>query len=146
MSDAQKTLCGIWRGEYAYPISSLAPVAFNAILTEGGGRLAGEIVEPNTLSQCIGAGELFASLEGDRAGDAVEFVKTYEPSAQVGHRLRYEGRSNAQLTQIRGLWRIVGRGPGEWSGPFVMDRVSGAESVARALAGRRRLPQPVDGR
>lgn len=141
--DGARTLTGFWTGVYAYPIASLAPVPFNMVLTETGGALQGECVEPDSTGS--GLGELFASIEGVRDGADVTFAKVYESSIALSHHLDYRGQANTALTRIEGAWTaIAGDGRRDWSGVFTMTRRSGQAAVARLAPRRARAPISAD--
>lgn len=93
---------------------------FNAVITDSGGALTGEIIERNTFSPTTDP-DLFASLSGTRNGSSVMFVKTYEKVPRGGHSILYEGTLDASRTRIDGTWKANAR----WSGPFVMNRSNG---------------------
>ena len=114
--DAQtQDLTGVWNGLYSYPDGR--SVTFVATLIESGRMLTGSTHEP-----CVGrngpARTLFASLMGRRDGSAVSFRKTYEAAGPRFGTVNYEGRLNADATEIEGRWII----PGAGSGKFMMIR------------------------
>jgi hypothetical protein len=115
MDTKAQDLTGVWNGLYSYPDGR--SVAFVATLIESGSTLTGSTHEP-----CVGvdapAGTLFASLMGGRVGSAVSFRKTYEAAGPSFGTVNYEGRLNAEATEIEGRWSI----PGVWSGKFMMIR------------------------
>ena len=110
-----QNLTGVWNGLYSYPDGR--SVTFVATLIDGGSTLSGSTHEP-----CVGvdapAGTLFASLMGGRVGSAVSFRKTYEAADPRWGTVNYEGKLNAEATEIEGRWSI----PGVWSGKFMMIR------------------------
>lgn len=119
----KSNLSGFWTGVYDYRDASMDAVPFNAVLTEAAGAVTGEVVEPNTF--CSDATpEVFASLDGDREGERVSFVKRYEDRPGAGHIVRYEGVADAKLETISGTWAVGGD-----SGPFVMNRSEGGVSA-----------------
>ena len=113
-ADAQN-LTGVWNGLYSYPNGR--SVTFVATLIESGSTLTGSTHEPCVGSDCP-AGTLFATLLGSRSGNAVTFRKTYEVAGARYDTVNYEGRLNADATEIEGRWSI----PGVWSGKFLMIR------------------------
>lgn len=114
--DAQtQDLTGVWNGLYSYPDGR--SVTFVATLIESGTTLTGSTHEPCVGGGCP-AGTLFASLMGSRDGSAVSFRKTYEAAGPHFRTVNYEGRLNAEATEIEGRWSI----PGVWSGKFMMIR------------------------
>jgi hypothetical protein len=114
--DAQsQDLTGVWNGLYSYPDGR--SVTFVATLIESGSMLTGSTHEPCVDADCP-AGTLFANLMGSRAGSAVNFRKTYEAAGPRFGTVNYDGRLNAEATEIEGRWSI----PGVWSGKFMMIR------------------------
>lgn len=68
-----------------------------------------------------------ASIAGHRSGNAVSFVKRYEPPGYGYGTVHYEGSVNAEATEIDGRWKIAGT---SFSGTFLMVRSTRpAESV-----------------
>jgi hypothetical protein len=108
-------LTGVWNGLYSYPDGR--SVTFMATLIDGGGTLSGSTHEPCVGGDCPAA-TLFATLMGSRSGSAVTFRKTYEAANPRWGTVNYEGRLNAEATEIEGRWSI----PGVWSGKFMMIR------------------------
>jgi hypothetical protein len=108
-------LTGVWNGLYSY--ADGRSVAFVATLIESGSALTGSTHEPCVGRDCP-SGTLFASLAGSHAGSAVTFRKTYEAAGPRFGTVNYEGRLNADATEIEGRWLI----PGVWSGKFMMIR------------------------
>jgi hypothetical protein len=134
VSTPEQDLTGVWDGRYVYPML-LKPVFFTAVILQSGSSISGTIHEkpPNGP----GAGKVRnASLEGELTGNAVHFVKVYEP---VGGRKKapiiYDGVLNAEATEIEGRWRIAGN----WSGTFMMVRSRG-EEVAEEVKEKAREP------
>jgi hypothetical protein len=71
---------------------------------------------------------LCATLLGQRAGNTLAFVKTYEPTVGYRAEVRYDGTVSADVTEIEGRWVIHP----EWCGRFPMIRSQPhAEKVAR---------------
>ena len=124
-------ISGFWTGVYDYPQAYREPVPFNAVITDSGGALTGESIEPNTFSTAQDK-ELFAHLSGTRDGSSVMFVKTYEKVPRGGHSIIYQGTLDASGTRIDGTWKASAR----WSGPFVMNRSSGAKVEQEEKAAR----------
>jgi hypothetical protein len=123
-------LTGTWHGQYSYP-AKLPPEFFTATLLERPGLLGGSIQE--TIQHGKSAGKtLYASVHGRREGNAVTFTKTYETPPRR-HSVQYEGKLNAEATEIEGRWTI----PGAWSGRFLMIRSSFlAQQTARQVTER----------
>jgi len=113
-ADAQN-LTGVWNGLYSYPDGR--SVTFVATLIDSGSTLSGSTHEPCVGGHCPSA-TLFATLMGGRSGSAVSFRKTYEAAGPRWGTVNYEGRLNADATEIEGRWSI----PGVWSGKFMMIR------------------------
>ena len=134
MSNKQSdNLSGYWTGVYDYPRALREAVPFNAVITDSGGALSGEIIEPNTFPGVVDH-ELFASLSGARDGMTVSFVKTYEKSVRDKPPVMYEGSLDPTFTRIEGQWRITG----QWSGPFVMNRSTGHQASQKDEAAQER--------
>jgi len=75
----------------------------------------------------------YASLQGQRDGNAISFVKTYDIAGSNVDPIHYSGILNADATEIAGTWRIHGN----WSGKFLMIREPGkVVAVARKVAER----------
>ena len=115
MDRQAQDLTGVWNGLYSYPDGR--SVTFVATLIESGSTLSGSTHEPCVGADCP-AGTLFASLMGSREGSAVRFRKTYEAAGPRFATVNYEGRLNAEATEIEGRWMI----PGHGSGKFMMIR------------------------
>jgi hypothetical protein len=115
MQAEAQNLTGVWNGLYSYPDGR--SVTFVATLIDSGSTLSGSTHEP-----CVGtdgpSATLFATLMGSRSGSAVTFRKTYEAADPRWGTVNYEGRLNADATEIEGRWMI----PGVWSGKFMMIR------------------------
>jgi hypothetical protein len=119
------SLTGLWNGLYSYP-RLYAPTSFVAILVQSGGCFSGTTHEPCAIEQIPG-GVLYATLQGQRDGALVAFVKTYDGTGGWSHSVRYEGTLSGDGTEIEGRWRVSG----VWSGKFLMVR-SGATEESRA--------------
>ncbi|RAZ89702.1 hypothetical protein DPM33_16050 [Mesorhizobium hawassense] len=124
-----QNLTGVWHGRYFYP-RDLAPVSFVATLFETASALTGTTHEPAGPAT---SALRYASLEGQRDGRMVVFVKTYTNAGSNAQPIDYSGRLNGDATEIEGIWRIRGN----WSGKFLMIRSPGkAVSVERKVAER----------
>ena len=122
-----QNLTGVWSGRYFYP-SELPPVSFVATLIETAASLTGMTHEPAATgtARC-------ASLEGQREGNAVSFIKTYDKAELQAYPIHYSGILNGDATEIKGTWRISGH----WSGTFLMVRSPGkVAAVTRKVAER----------
>ncbi|MEL6280197.1 MAG: hypothetical protein AAFQ73_13630 [Pseudomonadota bacterium] len=139
MADRPKSLTGHWTGVYDYPNAFAEPVPFNAEIDESAATFVGESEEPNTFADPM-VDTLLATLAGHREGDAVSFVKTYAPVSGAGHKVRYEGVANADLTKIEGRWRVDGAIT--WSGPFVMNRADA--TATEAMEAREEVEAPLE--
>jgi hypothetical protein len=115
MQTETQNLTGVWNGLYSYPDGR--SVTFVATLIDSGSTLSGSTHEPCVGGDCPSA-TLFATLMGSRSGSAVSFRKTYEAAGPRFATVNYEGRLNADATEIEGRWSI----PGVWSGKFMMIR------------------------
>ena len=119
------SLTGVWDGTYTQP--GVGIVTFLATLIETGGALGGSVTEPCILPSCP-VSTHNASITGHRSGNAVSFVKNYEPPGYGYDKVFYEGTVNADATEISGRWRLPGAAD---SGTFLMVRsTKTAESVA----------------
>jgi hypothetical protein len=107
-------LTGVWDGTFMQP--GVGTVTFLATLIQTGGALSGSVTEPCMMPGCPRS-EHNASLSGSCAGNAVSFVKRYEPPGFGYDAVSYEGSVNAEATEIDGRWRIPGI-----SGTFLMIR------------------------
>jgi hypothetical protein len=120
------SLTGLWNGLFSYP-RRYDSTQFVAILIQSGTSFSGTTHEP-CVSRQIAGGVMYATLQGQRNGTAVTFIKTYDGTGGWTHSVKYEGTLSDDGTEIEGRWRI----PRVWSGKFLMVR-SGAkeESVVR---------------
>lgn len=123
---ATKTLSGSWTGRYDYDnIAFGTPVSFDAVLTETGNTLRGEVVEPNTFRP-EATDTLLAVIAGTRNGSSVSFVKTYT-DFEAGDHPHYQGQVNTTATRITGRWHFPSM-PGI-KGTFLLART--AEAAVR---------------
>ena len=132
---ASDSLSGSWTGRYDYDnVAFGTPVSFDAVLTETGGTLRGEIVEPNTFRH-EATDTLLAVLSGSRSGSSVQFVKTYTDFEET-HHPQYDGQVNETATRITGRWHFPGM-PGI-KGTFLLARTAqaAARKTAKAAAER----------
>jgi hypothetical protein len=126
-------LTGVWDGSYIQP--SVGMVTFLATLIETGGALGGSVTEPCMTAGCP-VSTHNASISGQRSGSAVSFVKTYEPPGYGYDKVFYEGRVNADATEISGRWRVGAA----LSGSFLMVRSS---KTAEAVAAEEQAREPA---
>jgi len=108
---------GHWDGIFSYP-RGLPPNHFTAELREENGRVIGETREPSD-SPFDEASELQALLEGTRSGAAISFTKFYDSARRIKP-VAYRGTLSPDGDEISGAWTIHG----DWSGPFLMTRLS----------------------
>lgn len=121
-----ETISGSWTGRFDYDNITLgAPVSFDAVLTQTGNTLRGEIIEPNTFRP-EATDTLLAVLTGTRSGSSVRFIKTYTDFEETQHPV-YEGQVNSTATRITGRWHFPGM-PGV-KGTFLLART--AQAAAR---------------
>ena len=120
-------LTGAWSGFYNYPFAR-PPVPFEASLEDRAGMLTGFICEEGDSG--ADAGLLTAHVDGRREGQAVRFVKRYEPAGPRYDTVMYEGETDAEGSEIAGSWRI----PGAGSGTFLMVRQQRASEPERIEA------------
>jgi hypothetical protein len=104
--EASQNLTGVWNGRYFYP-RKLAPVSFVATLIETATRLIGTTHEP---ARPVTGTVDCATLQGQRDGNAVSFVKTYDAGLNRPP-IVYSGILNGDATEIEGIWRISGQCP-----------------------------------
>lgn len=125
--ETSQNLTGVWNGRYFYP-RELAPVSFVATLIETATSLTWMTHEPAATGIAR-----YATLQGQRDGNAVSFVKTYDNAGPNVDPIDYSGILNGDATEIAGTWRILG----SWSGKFLMIRSPGkVAAVARKVAER----------
>lgn len=126
-----ESLSGNWTGRYDYDnIAFGTPVSFDAVLTQTGSTLRGEIVEPNTFRK-EATDTLLAVLSGTRSGTRVSFVKTYTDFESSDHPV-YEGQVNNTATRITGRWHFPGKP--SVKGTFLLARTAEAAVRKRARA------------
>lgn len=133
-------LSGRWQGIFNYPRDQPA-TGFVAILSDAGGALSGETVEPG-----LTGGEVAARIDGRRHHGTVSFAKLYDDNDGNYDTVTYQGTVATDGQEITGRWTI----PGIWSGTFIMVREDGVEQQAEleaeagldASPGRRTLVTP----
>lgn len=126
---ASDSLSGSWTGRFDYDNVALGtPVSFDAVLTETGGTLRGEVVEPNTFRK-EATDTLMAVLTGRRSGSSVTFTKTYT-DFEAAEDPVYEGHVNATATRITGRWHFPSVPNAK--GTFLLART--AQAAARKTA------------
>lgn len=128
---ASDSLSGSWTGRYDYDnVANGTPVSFDAVLTETGGTLRGEIVEPNTF-RLEATDTLLSVLTGTRSGSRVKFIKTYTDFEDTDHP-HYDGQINATATRITGRWQFPSQP--KVKGTFLLARTAEAAVRKRARA------------
>ena len=127
-------LTGVWDGTYIQP--SVGMVTFLVTLIDSGGALGGSVTEPCIRPGCPMSSHN-ASIAGQHSGNAVSFVKTYEPPGYGYDKVFYEGAVNADATEISGRWRLPGI---NLSGTFLMVR---ATRTAEAVVTEEQAKEPV---
>jgi hypothetical protein len=119
-------LTGMWDGVYAYPaVPGAGPTTpFLADISEVAGRLSGTIIEPHEFR----SGTAQATIMGHRAGNVVDFSKTYHGAGEAyDEPVSYTGQLSDDGTLITGHWMMQ-----EWSGPFEMVRQARVEAAEEA--------------
>jgi hypothetical protein len=122
MARQDTNLGGAWNGLYFYPFVP-EPVTFVALLIDVGSSFSGSIHEYEGIisDQRI---LLYATVEGQREGTHVSFLKTYDGTGGWKHSVVYDGTLNGDATEIAGRWVI-----GVASGRFVMTRAGAVEEA-----------------
>lgn len=131
-----KSLSGSWQGVYRYSWGQT--VSFLAQLSDAGGEITGDTVEPMGAS---GFSFRTASLAGERSGTRVRFIKTYlQPSSSHRWPIRYSGLLSDDANTILGRWLVQGA-----MGTFAMHRKIAAEEEQAATieASRRSTSRPL---
>lgn len=125
-------LSGVWDGSYIQPGTGM--VTFTATLVETNGALSGDVTEPCSNPRCP-VRTHNASITGQRAGNAVSFVKRYEPPGFGFDVVHYEGTVDTEATEIDGRWRLPGQ-----SGAFLMIR---SGKAVQAVTTEKRASEPT---
>lgn len=120
-------MTGLWHGTFAYPAFQRPTTPFVARITDTDGVLAGTIMEPNTMG--FTTEELQAVLAGNRQGEAVDFIKTYDGSSDAAHSVDYVGRLSADGNIVTGVWSLC-----DLDGTFEMRRDAPLEEELAAEA------------
>lgn len=127
MSQDRLDMTGLWHGTFSYPAFEGPTTPFVANLHDADGRLSGSILEPD--AQGFGGfpgGELEAQIVGTRAGQAVDFIKTYGGPI-AGHCVDYVGKLTDDGQTVTGVWSYD-----ELDGAFEMHRDISLEEVIAA--------------
>jgi hypothetical protein len=106
-------ISGLWMGQYAYSFGGAVP--FLAKIEDRGGRLAGTIIEPNTVGES--SDSLEAILSGSRDGSAIDFTKIYDGASDAAHAVDYVGHLSGDGNSITGMWSLA-----DMDGSFEMYR------------------------
>ena len=123
------SLSGSWTGRFDYDnVANGTPVSFDAVLTQSGSTIRGEIVEPNTFRPET-TDTLLAVVTGTRSGSNVSFTKIYTDFEDTDHP-HYEGQINTTATRITGRWYFPSMS--SIKGTFSLART--AEAAARKKA------------
>ncbi len=120
------SLSGSWTGRFDYDnVANGTPVSFDAVITQSGSTIRGEIVEPNTFRP-EATDTLLAVITGTRSGSNVSFTKVYTDFEDTDHP-HYDGQVNATATRITGRWHFPGMSG--IKGTFLLART--AQAAAR---------------
>jgi hypothetical protein len=132
MTAKTSNLTGVWHGLYSYDLA-LAPVYFVATLMSGVSWISGTSHE--AANEIPGqALTLFSTLDGTVAGEAINFIKTYDGTGGWVHGVPYTGTLSADGLEIEGTWEIKEAGYMATTGRFLMIRSPGAnEAVVREV-------------
>jgi hypothetical protein len=130
---ATDSLTGVWDGLYRQP-GRKRHVSFTATLIDTGRLLTGSTHEPCNLPDCP-IKMHHATLSGERTGQTIAFIKTYEPPGFGYDVVHYSGTLSADGMEIAGTWTIPHSG---LSGEFLMIRaqrkaVAQAQETARTI-------------
>ena len=120
-------LSGEWTGVYNYPVQ-LPPVAFEAVIQDGTGRISGTTSEVSAAP--FGRPQRRdAVIDGTRDGHNVQFLKMYDSGDEGFDAVQYSGRVDPEGDEIGGTWAVAGL-----KGTFLMIRRSGAEQTVALVA------------
>ena len=125
------SLTGVWDGLYRQP-GRKRHVPFTASLIDTGSLVTGSTHEPCNVPDCP-IKTHHATLSGERTGQAVAFIKSYEPPGFGYDVVHYAGTLSADGLEIAGSWTIPRSGS---SGEFLMIRAQ-RKSVAQAQSAER---------
>lgn len=123
--NAANSLTGVWDGLYRQP-GRKRHVSFTATLIDTGRLLTGSTYEPCNVPDCPRKTH-HATLCGERTGQTVAFVKSYEPTGFGYDVVHYSGALSADGMEIAGTWTIP---RSALSGEFLMIRAQ-RKSVAQ---------------
>lgn len=123
---SRRSLTGVWHGLYSY-MAFKEPVYFVATIIDSSGFISGSTHE-SEVGETGAPLALFASLEGQKAGDVVRFTKLYDGSGGWEHGVDYSGLVSSDGDEIEGHWTIGSQATGR----FLMMRNRGvSEQVVR---------------
>jgi len=125
MSGNRLDMTGLWHGTFAYPAFQRPTTPFVAQISDDDGVLSGTIMEPNTIGWS--SEELNAVLAGNRLGEAVDFIKTYDGSGDAAHSVDYVGRLSDDGNSVTGVWSLC-----DLDGTFEMHRDARLEDLVSA--------------
>lgn len=121
MGDPEPTnacnLTGVWDGLYRQPARP-QQVPFTATLIDTGSLVSGSTHEPCNVPDCL-IKTHYATLSGERAGQTVSFIKSYDPPGFGYDMVSYTGTLSADGMEIAGRWSIP---RSSLSGEFLMIR------------------------
>lgn len=128
-------LTGDWSGEFMYPLHSGPTTPFLATIVDDAGRVAGSIIEPDTVS---GGPTVTAVLSGHRSGSSVDFTKRYLcPPYGYENPVDYVGSLSEDGNTVTGVWSLL-----EADGTFEMRREATAGDLVEEDAAVA-LPEPT---
>lgn len=116
MGNGGQNLTGKWDGVFSYPdVPEAGPTTpFLASLSDTGGVIKGEIIEPNEYH----SGTAHSTVLGQRIGNSVHWAKTYHGGGEeYRETVLYFGSVSQDGDTITGEWSID-----HWRGPFEMTR------------------------
>lgn len=115
MPDKRLNISGLWLGSFAYPASLGPTTPFLARIVDEGGKLSGDILEPNTIGSS--SEQLQSFISGTRQGAAVDWVKAYDGASDAAHAVDYVGWLSGDGMSVTGVWSLA-----DLDGPFEMHR------------------------
>ena len=132
-ADDDASLTGVWHGLYTYTSHPYMPEShFVCVLIDNGGRLSGTIHEVINRYRAAST-EAFALIDGAHCGGHVTFLKTYDGTGGVSHRVSYAGVLICDAEEVEGEWRIESP-HGLSTGHFLMIRKRGPDAAEAARA------------
>jgi hypothetical protein len=120
-------LSGLWLGSFSYEAGRGPATPFMARLSDAGGSLSGDTVEPNTVG--FSTATLEAFIAGRRDGTSVDFTKTYDGASDCAHSVDYVGLLSGDGNKVSGVWSMDGQdGRFEMFREAVWEEVEGREA------------------